>query len=576
MSLEVQGRQARAPAPQAESQRPALVLVGLESSGKSAVFRALTGASLGDEANFRGSTVFCRRSRAAHGPVEVIDTPGIRFDEDNLTTRLALAEVADAEVVLLVVRATHARTELGKLLEGLGGRLLGRRFGIVLTFEDRSPPGLGAFAQETAALLGVPVISLDARRPKRARCEALTELALTAPRSTVAAVPPTLPPLAAVDPRPSWFESKTVGPPLAALAILAIYGGPVYLAYWFSQALQPLVDAAVIEPVKAAVNAAVNAAPGATSLLSDLLVGSYGVVTLGWYSFLWAFPVVLLLGASVAVTDEIGLRDRITAALDPALRHIGLEGRDLTAVLTGFGCNVVAVVQSRSCGACTRKACVSLITFGAACSYQMGAALSLFGTAGRPRLFLPYLGTLFVVGALHTRLWNRRALPPRHRLPLAERAFLQAPSLAAVRWKILASARQFLLQAMPIFLGICVVAALLSHAGLMDRAAAMVAPVLDWFGLPAAVAPGVVFSVLRKDGLLVLNQDGGTLVRGLTATQMFVTVYLSSALTACLVTLWTVRREVGLRFALTLAFRQAVTAAGSAWLLAWALKKALS
>ena len=38
-----------------------VVLVGFESVGKSALFRGLTGHATGDEANFRGSTVICRR-----------------------------------------------------------------------------------------------------------------------------------------------------------------------------------------------------------------------------------------------------------------------------------------------------------------------------------------------------------------------------------------------------------------------------------------------------------------------------------------------------------------------------------
>jgi Fe2+ transport system protein B len=58
--------------------------------------------------------------------------------------------------------------------------------------------------------------------------------------------------------------------------------------------------------------------------LYAILVGDYGLVTLGWYSFLWAFPVVVLLGLSVALTEEMGLKDRITAALDPCIRKDGL------------------------------------------------------------------------------------------------------------------------------------------------------------------------------------------------------------------------------------------------------------
>jgi ferrous iron transport protein B len=145
--------------------------------------------------------------------------------------------------------------------------------------------------------------------------------------------------------------------------------------------------------------------------------------------------VVLLLGIASGLAEESGLHDRITAALDPWLRHIGLSGRDLVPVLTGFGCNVVAVMRSRACSSCSRRACVSLISYGTACSYQIGASVSLFGAAGRPALFAPYLFTVFVVGLVHTRIWHG-SLVHRAVLPLHERAYLQAPSLSAVLWRV--------------------------------------------------------------------------------------------------------------------------------------------
>ena len=157
---------------------------------------------------------------------------------------------------------------------------------------------------------------------------------------------------------------------------------------WF----QAIADVAVIHPVVEWLTPLQTISP----FLLAFLVGDYGLITLGWYSFLWAFPVVLLMGLSVSLTEEVGLKDRITAALDPWLRRIGLDGRDLIPVLTGFGCNVVAVYQSRACRTCTRQTCISLIAFGSACSYQIGASLSLFNSAQYPWLFVPYLLILFI------------------------------------------------------------------------------------------------------------------------------------------------------------------------------------
>ena len=148
----------------------------------------------------------------------------------------------------------------------------------------------------------------------------------------------------------------------------------------FAQGLQPVIDEAIVNPLTRFVERVTDP----SSLTAALLVGDYGLLTLGWYSFLWAFPVVLLIGVAVAITEETGLKDRITASLDPLLRAIGLSGRDMVPVLTGFGCNVVAVFQSRACSACNRKNCVSMIAFASACSYQIGASLSIFNTGRRP------------------------------------------------------------------------------------------------------------------------------------------------------------------------------------------------
>ncbi|GJM74957.1 hypothetical protein HMSSN036_71730 [Paenibacillus macerans] len=68
-----------------------------------------------------------------------------------------------------------------------------------------------------------------------------------------------------------------------------------------------------------------------------------------------------------------------------------------------------------------------------------------------------------------------------------------------------------------------------------------------------------MFSMVRKDGLLVLNQGEGELLRSMGAGQVFLLVYLASTLTACLVTLWTVKKEMGWSFASSLAGKQLVT-----------------
>lgn len=536
-----------------------LVLVGFESAGKSALFRGLTGCETGDEANFRGSTVVCRSARLAETGWNMVDTPGIREDEDSETTRLALSRLEASDTVLLVARGTGLRRELEGLLERIN--IGSRRAALAVTFADKAPDDIRRIALHYRQQLGIPAVAIDARNlAAESRSAVLEAIEQSSEVATRTPEPP--PPLHLPEPERTILEHPIAGPWISVLIVLAMFGVPVWGAYQLASRLQPLVDAWAIEPAKAAL------VPVLPSILAAILTGGYGLLTLGWYSFLWAFPVVLFIGIATAIAEETGLNDRMTRSLDPWLRRVGLSGRDLIPVLTGYGCNVVAVFQSRACSLRTRHSCVAMIGLGSACSYQIGASLSIFGSSGRPGLFVPYLLLLFLVGAAHTRLWSGRRTPEGPVLP-ARHSFLQRPGSRAVWWRIRAVLRQFLLQAMPIFLFICVGAAILAHLGVLDSISARAAPLMRAFNLPGEAAPGVVFSILRKDGLLTLNQGEGSWLRERSAGEAFTLVWLASTLTACLVTLFTVRRELGLRASLVLAARQAVTALVTSAAIGW-------
>ncbi len=542
-----------------------IAIAGLESVGKSALFRCLTGQATGDEQNFRGSTVMVRAGKVRGSERQIVDLPGLRLQDDAQTTRMALEALDESDALLLVVRATHLAHELETLSGLLAKAVQNRKLALAVTFSDRmSPDVLDPALEHIRQTWKIPVYALNAREASVYAFSKLTELLEAA--NTVDQLPAlssdTLPP--AVDPPQTVLEKPVVGPILSVGLIGALFGVPVWLAYLLADNVEGWVDDRIIDPLAILLE-------NLPAFLFSVLMGDYGVISLGWYSFVWAFPVVLLIGISVALTEESGLKDRMTAALDPVLRRIGLNGRDLVPVLSGFGCNVVAVFQSRGCSSCTRKTCMSMIAFGSACSYQIGSSLALFSVAGAPWLFAPYLLLLFVMGAIHVRVWHR-ALDASQARALSNAAFLQKPAPRAVYWRVKAVVQQFLLQAMPIFLLICVVGAILDEIGLLGHTADLVAPLLRAIRLPAETAPGVIFSIIRKDGLLVLNAGGGEIIRALSRAQVFVLVYFASTFSACLVTLWTIGKEAGIKTALQLAGQQATTSIVSSVLLAWALR----
>lgn len=335
------------------------------------------------------------------------------------------------------------------------------------------------------------------------------------------------------------------------LIIFAMYGLPVYAAYLIATFIEPIVEKHVIIPIEMFFIST-------TTLIKEIFVGPFGLLTLGIYSFIWAFPVVVLVGIAIAITNDIGLKDKVTVAIDPWLRKIGLTGSDIIPIISGYGCNVVAVYQSKGCSACTRKQCLSMISFGSACSYQVGATLSLFSVAGKPWMFFPYIVILTIIGSIHTKIWY----PQQDHLQNTvsrNRQSLRKLSFVAVLRTIKETVQQFFFQAMPIFLVTCVIASMLDAYKILDIISKVIGPILVFFSLPEDASLGILFSILRKDGMLLFNEGNGQLLAGLTSIELFILVYIASTLSACLVTLFAIGKDVSKSIALQIAAKQAVT-----------------
>lgn len=184
-----------------------IVLVGLESVGKSALFRALSGKATPDEANFRGSTVRVRSVLLPERLQRLVDTPGLRVQDDSITTGLALEEVRVADTVVLVACGTHVHQEVATLLAQVGVTLQGHKVALVITFADRVPSALQQVVQHYEAQLGIPVALVNAREMTP---EQHQRLLTVIDQATPPATPPMnrapiflLPPSPVVNPQPT-------------------------------------------------------------------------------------------------------------------------------------------------------------------------------------------------------------------------------------------------------------------------------------------------------------------------------------------------------------------------------------
>ena len=532
---------------------PTTLLLGRAGVGKSALVRALTGQPA-RSVNFRGTAVPCSEYTT---PSRVfVETPGLHRASDADTAHRTLEALKDADEVLLVASATQLDNDLDLLLSLVPGR----RASIAVTRWDLVADH--ASAREAIARMslatGLPFVVLDARDPDAAALEEL-RAAVTAP----GAVRHERTPVRAgwrIEPRRGLLDHAVAGPATAVAllilpALLAVLGAN-QVAAW----LDPLVVASTT-PLAERI-------AGWPGLLGAVFTGDYGLLTMGPLLFVWAVPTVLVYSVLISVYKASGLADRIGTALHPLLRPVGLHGRDVTRVLMGFGCNVPAIVSTRSCSACTRPATVGAISFGSACSYQLGATLAVFAAADRSGLVVPYLALLVAATLVYTRLISQPdARSKLNTLLIEPRAFLTWPSFAAVGAEARGTVWAFFRTALPTFFAIAMVASLLDWSGALDVAGGLLAPAMAVFALPADAAMPTMLAAVRKDGILLLAEAGT--VASLSATQLLVATFLAGTALPCLVTAITIGRELGLLFAGRLVAQQAAFACAVAATVGW-------
>ena len=525
-------------------QQDCVVVIGKENTGKSQLIASLTGKSAYSD-NFRGSTKACETYQSE--AYTFIDTPGILYRSDTVTTRQALRQLQENDTVLLVVKATDVDQDLADLLPLVADK----RGIVVITFWDKlfSTTHNQKVVREWSKTSNLSIVTVDARYLTAQQQNFIVE-ALRQPHT----FPIEWIPQRAgwhIQPQPTLLEHRNLGW-LVAIALLLI---PAIIAVWGANSFATIVDP-VMQGVIASIIEPLSQLP---IWLREILIGQYGLVTMGPLLFIWAMPTVVLYALFLGAYKASGLVERITITLDPLLRKFVLSGRDLVRVIMGFCCNVPAVINTRSCSSCSRGTCISAIAFGSACSYQFGATLGVFSAANLTYLVVPYLLYLTATTLIYTRIISSStAKSTQNALVIEGRAFLEFPRWSVIWREAKSTIQQFLFNAIPIFVIITIIASLLNWLGVIATLANIINPLMGWFNLPPEASLPIVLASIRKDGLLLFAEPE-TLAM-LTPLQVLTGVYLAGVLLPCLVTLLTIMQEKSSRFALLMLGKQAIAA----------------
>ncbi|MEZ5557348.1 MAG: ferrous iron transport protein B [Pseudomonadales bacterium] len=346
-----------------------IALVGNPNCGKTTLFNALTGARQ-RVGNWPGVTVERKTGSFAHGggAVEVVDLPGTYSLSDpgsaideRITRDYLLGGATDvphADVVVNVVDASSLARGLALTTELLEAQ---RPVVVALNMMDVADRhGLHIDAFQLATELGCPVVPIIATRG-----EGLGPLK-DAVESVQHRVPPrTLPAFASLDQRFHYIDAmlarcvretpirRTVTDRVDALVLnrylaFPLFLGAMYLMFLFAinvgsafiDFFDLLGSVLFVEGPRQLLEGL--GLPGwLTALLCDGVGG--GVQLVGTF-----IPVIGCLFLALSFLEDSGYMARVAFIVDRLLRRLGLPGKSFVPLIVGFGCNVPAVMATRT------------------------------------------------------------------------------------------------------------------------------------------------------------------------------------------------------------------------------------
>lgn len=402
-----------------------VALVGNPNSGKTTLFNALTGTHQ-RVGNWPGVTVEQKTGwyRLGDARVDVVDLPGVYSlspQTDALDERIAVDYLtSDApDVIINVVDAATLARGLYLTRELLEQHEAPRRVVIALNMMDVAErQGMSIDIDVLAAELGVPVVPLIASRG-----EGVTELRqqIDRPGSVSDAAPATrkdTAPATRTDTTPEGRyaaidtltraavahqpPARTATDRIDAVVLNRYLAFPIFLAVMYLMFTFTItLGSAFIDLFDLVVGALIVEAPrsllgsiGAPDWLIALVADGFG----GGVQLVATFiPVIGCMFLFLSFLEDSGYMGRVAFIIDRALKRVGLPGKSFVPLIVGFGCNVPAVMATRTLDNQPDRILTTLMAPFMSCGARL-TVYALFATAFFPRNGQNVVFALYLIG----------------------------------------------------------------------------------------------------------------------------------------------------------------------------------
>jgi len=285
---------------------------------------------------------------------------------------------------------------------------------------------------------------------------------------------------------------------------------------------------------------------GAGTFLSELVLGIMQGIAAGVAIVLpYLLPFLLGLG----VLEDIGYLPRVAFLMDALMHRIGLHGKAIVPFILGYGCNVPAVMSTRTLEEPRDRYLAAALATLVPCAARLAVVFGLVAFyLGPVAAFSLYLFNLLVI-ALTGRILSKM-MPEDTPGLILEIPSYRVPTLKNVMAKAWFRVREFVVEAWPVLIAGSAVLAILNYYNAAVIFNLIVRPLTWSLGLPSEVGVPLIFGILRKElSLTMLSQALGTanFEAALTAEQMVVFATFVMFYLPCLATLSVLKRELGTR-----------------------------
>lgn len=282
--------------------------------------------------------------------------------------------------------------------------------------------------------------------------------------------------------------------------------------------------------------------------LKDMLIGEYGIVTLGLIGALvTVLPVLTVFFFFFAIVEDTGYLPNLMVLLRKTGEKIGLSGKSLMPLLLGFGCKTMATLSTKTISSRREKLiAIYLIGFAIPCSAQMGLNMAILGKAGTLALLVALV--FLVLVEVSAGLVLNRYLPRENALPfIQELPPFRMPHLSSLLRKTGFRIASFLRESLWVFMVAAVFLYLMDLTGFLMALKNVAAPVVvHWLGLPLDMVEGLLLILARNEagaGYILTLADKGML----TVRQTILAVVLTTMFVPCFNNMVAMVKESGRR-----------------------------